>query len=119
MESVVLSRRGQTGVMHHVVAGSKSALIATIIALGILSATISLASANLALVAGPQHAEIALDICHPSQVGAFLIHLDFAFPSASIPDVPAPNQDKLGLPHLARLIKGNLEPESPPPKSRV
>jgi hypothetical protein len=116
MDPGVLNGQALTSVMHQTTSGFRRAAIAAFIALGILSAGMSLVSASLTVVTGSQHAEIALDICHPLQVTTTVTHLLFAFPRVSILDFLPPRQGEVGLPPLLRLLKGDLEPEIPPPK---
>ncbi len=97
----------------------RSAAIIVIVALAIVSASASFLSSDLVLVSGPQHPEIALDICRPLQVATTSTHLLLAFPRPSIPDFVPASQGQLVLPTIHRLLKGNVRPEIPPPKLYV
>jgi len=97
----------------------RSRTIAAMVVFAILSASIVLVSSELTLIAGPQHPEIAVDICHPLQLASASPRLLLAYPRVSNPLTDSEGR-KEPLPTTVRqILKGNVKPDVPPPRPLV
>jgi len=95
------------------------AAIIVIVALVILSTSMGFLSSDLVLVLGPQHPELALDICHPVQIATTSTHVLLVYPQVRSMESISEGWRELPPTVESRLLKGSVKPDVPPPRQLV
>jgi len=93
-------------------------LLSLILAAALLVSSIPL-TAGVMIVAGPRHAEISANFCHPPLTLDRAANTLIARPAAVRPIVTLCDQGSVRVMVLARLASITLAPDIPPPKAAI